>query len=97
MTPIEIIVPLERHGSYGPKDRTRMVLAALAESGADLDAIQINKPKIEGPASDRDRAQVRPHAYVTFKDPIQAALFLVSISDERERASQFKLFWGGSE
>lgn len=96
MIPIEIILPLEEHGYPKPvKERTRMILAALAESGADLDRIQIIKPEIKGLSSQADRAQVRPHAFVTFDDPIKAATFLVAISEDRERAAMFKMFWSG--
>lgn len=32
---------------------------------------------------------------VRFKDVLAAAAFLASQSDDKERAAQFKMFWGG--
>lgn len=32
---------------------------------------------------------------VRFKDALAAAAFLASQSDDKERAAQFKMFWGG--
>lgn len=34
---------------------------------------------------------------ISFHQPLQAAIFLATISADPERAAQFKMFWGGSE